>query len=515
MYVSMKEIQKLFKGFSHITTDSKQSYCLSSFHWLHSGDIPFAFSEHCLYVIDNREIALQYCPKTDASFLILTDSLSNSAPFLKNDHSLLPRMVLETTDVSFVCDKLQHYFDDVCGMGLFADSLLEILFFEGGIQAMLDKIYPTFQNPIYVFDPDFKLIAATVHSDDILDEQSASILANGGFTEKEYDVINRSRIHQRVRTSERPVRSVHPLYGYDQLICAIDTKKDMGHIVINVTNRPLRDLDEQMLYILKMAIDQQMKKDEFIRNNRGFNYEYFLRDLLEEKMAGGRTLEHGMKYANDEFSGNLYCVVIETARSSNTLNTMHIRSVFESEFPGTMSLMYQGAIILLLRLANHEFLSSDSFEKINQICRENGLYAGLGNCFQNILKIKEYYIQALRSIELGVCRNNTPGLFLYNDHYLEHIANLFSQRESLDTFCHPQLKILLDYDKEHSTNYARILYTWLISERNMATTAKELYLHRNTLIYRMKKINSLINVDFDDYNERLRMILSYEFYQAE
>jgi hypothetical protein len=514
MYISLKDIQKLFEGTPSKLSDSKDSYCLSSFCLLSDNSIPDSFSMHCLYVLDDLNLVASLHPDADASFLVLTDSVSESAPIIESENVALASLILEQTDTKEVCAILQQYFDDVCGMGLFADSLLEILFFEGGIQAMLDQIYAAFQNPLFVFDPDFKLIAATTGERVVLDEQAKKILENGGFTEEEFKIVNQSRIHRKILESERPILTMHPTGGYLQLICAIDTQKEMGHIVLNALNRPFNDTDPQMLYLLKKAIDQQMKKDEFIRNNRGFNYEYFLRDLLEGKMAVGKAYQDRMNYTNTDFTGNLYCMVIETARSSETLNTMHFRSMFETQFPGTMSLMYQGGIIILFHPTGNGTLSEEDLISIHDLCRDYGLYAGMGNCFQDILKIKDYYKQALRAIELGICHQNNPGLFLYRDYYMNHVANLFTQKESLETFCHPQLKILLDYDAANQTDYAKILYTWLISERNMATTAKELFLHRNTLIYRMKKINSMIDVNFDDYYERQRIILSYEFYRA-
>ena len=60
--------------------------------------------------------------------------------------------------------------------------------------------------------------------------------------------------------SEHPIKLVYPVHGYEQLLCTIDTHKNMGHIVINVIHRNFNKIDEQMLYLLKKAIDQQMKK---------------------------------------------------------------------------------------------------------------------------------------------------------------------------------------------------------------------------------------------------------------
>lgn len=122
--------------------------------------------------------------------------------------------------------------------------------------------------------------------------------------------------------NEHPIKLVHPVHGYEQLLCTIDTHKNMGHIVINGIHRNFNKIDEQMLYLLKKSIDQQMKKDEFIRNNRGFHYEYFLRDLLDEKIAVGKPLFARMNYVHTEFNGTLYCMslwkIIMTAEASHS-----------------------------------------------------------------------------------------------------------------------------------------------------------------------------------------------------
>lgn len=215
-----------------------------------------------------------------------------------------------------------------------------------------------------------------------------------------------------------------------------------------------------------------------------------------------------------EFSGNLYCLVVETARSSSTLNTLHIRSLFEQHFPGTKTLLYNGEIIVLLCMPKPTPLSDQNYQQIRDICSKHGLYAGISNVFTNIVQLTQYYKQGLRAIELGIGLHNNPGLFIYQDYYLQHMTNIFVQKESSDTFCHPKLKTLLNYDKRHDTQLAYTLYMYLISERNIADAAEAMFIHRNTIVYRVKKINSLVTINYDSYQERQYLILSYELYKS-
>ena len=72
----------------------------------------------------------------------------------------------------------------------------------------------------------------------------------------------------------------------------------------------------------------------------------------------------------------------------------------------------------------------------------------------------------------------------------------------------------MDYDKIHNSELAYTLYMYLVNERNLVATSEAMNMHRTSLVYRFKKINSLIDDDFDDYKERMYMILSYELFNS-
>lgn len=507
MYIGLNTIQDLFSDSKTMLVRSDFRYCLTS--WIMLKYAPTPYKEHLLYVCEYEE-NLHTLPLIPGMHIVcFTPENTNLQQLAANFPATLNLLLVASKDYHSAYTQIQNYFDEQCGISLYCHTLLEILSFEGGIQAMVDHSFRVFNNPVYVFDANFNLIAATWDEAQKLNT-GMDIISNKGFSENEFKLANYNHIHERVLKSDVPLHVCHPQLGYDQLICAIDTDKDMGHVVVSAVNRPLNPIDDKMLWVLKKYIDQQMKKDEFIRNSKGFNYEYFLKDLLDGKIATGKSFLDRMNYVGVEFSGNLYCLVIETARSSQTLNPYRIRNLFENNFPNTKTLIYNGEIVMVLNTPKNQLLHKDQIETAFNICRENGLYAGLSNCFQNIITFSEYYKQALRAIELGICTTDEPSLFLYEDYYLEHVKNIFMQKESSNTFCHPKMKFLLDYDKEHKSELAYTLYMYLIHERNIAAASVAMDMHRTSLVYRFKKIYSLIGDDFDDYRERQYLILSYE-----
>lgn len=80
----------------------------------------------------------------------------------------------------------------------------------------------------------------------------------------------------------------------------------------------------------------------------------------------------------------------------------------------------------------------------------------------------------------------------------------------LPQIAHPALALLRNYDQEHHTEFYKTLQAYLKNERSLVRTAKELKLHRNSLLYRVKRLEELIETDLEDPMVRLHILLSYE-----
>ncbi len=507
MYIGLSNIKELYSDCKNMIVRSDLRYCLTG--WVMLKNAPTPYNEHLLYVADETDDLHGYDLIPGMHILYGIPAKTNMEKLSADLPETLNLILVEYKDKNTFYHKLLTYFDTQCGMGQFCHTLLQIMSFEGGIQAMVDHAFNVFHNPAFVFDSGFNLIAANWDQVGNI-TKGADVILNKGFADFDFKLANKDRNYERMMKSDTPILIHHEELGYDQMICAIDTEKDLGHIVLSAVNEPFKPIDKDMLWVLKKFIDQQLKKDEFIRNSKGFHYEYFLKDLLDGKIATNKSFLDRMNYVDAEFSGNLYCIVVEVARSSSAMNPYRIRNMFERHFPNTKSLIYNGEIVLILSTPKNQLMTPAQINKAHQICIENGLFAGMSNCFQNIINFAEYYKQALRAIELGICASNDPNLFVYENYYLDHVKNIFMQKESSETFCHPKMKLLMDYDKEHKSELAYTLYMYLINERNIAAASAAMDMHRTSLVYRFKKINSLVGEDFDDFKERQYMILSYE-----
>ena len=59
------------------------------------------------------------------------------------------------------------------------------------------------------------------------------------------------------------------------------------------------------------------------------------------------------------------------------------------------------------------------------------------------------------------------------------------------------------------THLTETLHTYLLENGSIKETAKRLYLHRNTVIYRINKIRQITNLDLDHARIRFLLLLSF------
>jgi hypothetical protein len=486
--------------FSPTLVGKFNTYSIISVEWLNSTK---SLSEDILYMVKDVKAFSDLNNISDIHIIACLENISlpdiNACIIYFPSSCNLDEIFYEIKEMLFHNLRLSSY----------SANFIKILSDGGGLQNLVDEAYEIINNPIYIFDTGLKLIAANWNAS-IENEQTNRILSDKCLNEDDIKNINFNHMHDRVRKSTFPVLINNKRFERERIITMINTSgKDIGHIVVISYNQPFKDIDLEIVSLLRGSVAQYLEKDSFIRNTKGYNYEYFIADLLDGKMLPGRQFKNRISYIDYVFLDVIYVLVVETDRSSRTFNIRHICNKFESIITGSRSVIYNGQIILIITQKYNRLLIDEEIYSMREICLENNLYAGLSNAFSNIIDLPKYYKQALRSIDLGVCKCNQADLFIYEKYYLDHIADTFTKLESSETFCHPSMCYLLDYDKNNGTELAYTLYSYFLNERSILNTSNELYVHRNTITYRLKKIESLINIDFDDYNTRQYIILSY------
>ncbi|MDO4337270.1 MAG: helix-turn-helix domain-containing protein [Eubacteriales bacterium] len=87
----------------------------------------------------------------------------------------------------------------------------------------------------------------------------------------------------------------------------------------------------------------------------------------------------------------------------------------------------------------------------------------------------------------------------------KYMFNSGNQAEILD-YCNERLRKLEEYDHANGTFLQETLLAYYMNGFNSGKTAEALYIHRNSLQYRMNKIVELLGIELDDSMEYLDLI---------
>lgn len=74
--------------------------------------------------------------------------------------------------------------------------------------------------------------------------------------------------------------------------------------------------------------------------------------------------------------------------------------------------------------------------------------------------------------------------------------------------CHPDVRRLWLREQEEKDGLFATFSSYLKHERSVLNTSQDVYIHRNTLLYRIRKIKEFLESDLDDAYTRNYMQLS-------
>ena len=73
-----------------------------------------------------------------------------------------------------------------------------------------------------------------------------------------------------------------------------------------------------------------------------------------------------------------------------------------------------------------------------------------------------------------------------------------SSEAAVISYCTEKLAPLRSHDEQQSANYVETLRTYLACNNDLVHSSRVLFIHRNTMVNRIRKINELLNVNMND-----------------
>ncbi len=152
-------------------------------------------------------------------------------------------------------------------------------------------------------------------------------------------------------------------------------------------------------------------------------------------------------------------------------------------------------------------------EKILKYAEHEGfneyLYIGIGRNCDNPKEIWVSNKEALRVIEY---QKNKLGskIVYYDDLGIYKILSFEGLKPELNRFYEDMLQGLVNYDMEKGTDLIATLQNYFQFEGNLKKISENMFVHYNTVVYRLQRIKDITNKSLDKYEDRLNLQIALQ-----
>jgi purine catabolism regulator len=134
--------------------------------------------------------------------------------------------------------------------------------------------------------------------------------------------------------------------------------------------------------------------------------------------------------------------------------------------------------------------------------------AGIGRSSDDLTRLKHSYREAEHALRIGTSVFGPSTTSAFEDLGAYRLLYHLQDQPELEAFCEETIGDLKRYDDQHDAHLLETLECYLNQQGNLSQTSRELHLHRNGLLYRLSRIETIAGCDLGNPAQRLALQLA-------
>ena len=464
------------------------------------------YEEDVLYLLDGKDLdALKgSCPQRMIAVLAPGEESELLTRPVPQSHSVL---IVRTEKGKDACLELLHrclaFYND------WYDNLLYVLQSGASWFSVVEEGHKVLRNPILLYDRSMKVLAYT-REDGTDDEVWKDTIASGtARVENASQADELWKYVSKLDKNAKPFRHIgegmsDPFYNCNVMVQG----NRCGMITVIEYHAPLTPGQVELLQVFSDLIALRFREHDA--------------QFLAEEGAGDRLLQDllsGAITSQDRLSTRLipsqwrykthFRLLVFTSKLS-FLNDMHwkrnLEDLHRSGINGIGCVVHEShSHICYLYTSASEEIRPSSMDLLERYCASHQMRCGISNVYEDLLDTPHFVTQAVAALDLGR-RDIVP----YQEVRFARMIGYLKSAEYCEDLMHPAVLKLKELDETAGTEYLETLRCLLKNGLRQSDAARDLKIHRTTLIYRMKRIQELTGFAFSDSAELVHAAVSME-----
>lgn len=385
---------------------------------------------------------------------------------------------------------------------------------ENGWQGICDELSSLLSFPIIIIDPLYSLLSTShpamnliveymnEQSNDLTDNQSklykCQVLCNDSSISGICSAIlldNRIRGYIIVACgdlSNEEQKALHPLLIYASSLCSLEFQQ---RIQLKKEKQHFKEV-----FIYDLLYGNIKKKEEIISYGQVWGW-----DFSQPHVVIVFSLKDFDYYSEDQQHLDLLFYTIEKLLLERYISPIAIKK------RGEVIVIYplQETVYAKKRAEVSNFVEQIT-DQVKKLKLADRLATGVGRECTSPETFYRSYQESKVAFELGLLLNiPTP---YFHDLGLERILYKHDLQDLKEFYTHV-LGEIEEYDRIHDGDLMHTLETFSSNQYDVTKTADAMFLHRNTLRYRFKKIEEILDSKLDDMNVRLNITAALKIKQ--
>lgn len=136
----------------------------------------------------------------------------------------------------------------------------------------------------------------------------------------------------------------------------------------------------------------------------------------------------------------------------------------------------------------------------------------VGRPCRKLVDYQSSYHEARKLLEISRSASYTGRVITYEDLKVERLLLEMAEKEYAGNFIDEILGALIEYDKKHDSHLVETLTVYLRNDCRLDLAARELFVHKNTLKYRLQRIKEITGLNLQDAEVRFKLLLALRMY---
>lgn len=377
----------------------------------------------------------------------------------------------------------------------YTNQMIENIAKGSTIEELIDYTYQTFRLPLIVADPGYRWITSA-GDQKVTDPFWQQIIEHGEPTDHTIMAYYIEDGLMQAITGSRQAININ--WG----VCK-DYPQTSGPIYIDDNLEGFVSvlfMEEKLLRFSLRLNDLLCRFCTILMRSKNFRLKHAInpvKELLAQKFfdtANYPQINKLTEYVDTLRLTPQYCIVVLAEKNQEEQILSHIKSRIVKDGSNVLFLVKKHRLYILF----HHLQLVEFEENLLSIVHQYNLYCGASDVFTDLNQRRKYIQQAELAFETAAILNRNRECTYFSKSLPEILLLQPLEKYSWENIVPTSLRKLFSYDHAHETELVKTLEIYLYQRNDINQTAKELHIHRNTLIYRLNKIRDITQTEIDD-----------------